>query len=106
MEVGPIWLEGAWDDRSKARWRAPAAVGSPARLPGAIGEGNGCVVFVRGWWSSRATLIGLELNRERRARLTGAEEGHGGAELDSTQGRGEGVAEAGVRKDEARAVLL
>jgi hypothetical protein len=59
-----------------------------------------------GWWSSRATLIGLELNRERRVGLTGAEEGRGGAELDSTQGRGEGVAEAGVRKDGARAVLL
>jgi hypothetical protein len=47
MEVGPIWPEGAWDGRSMARWRAPAAVGSPARLSGAIGEGNGCVVFAR-----------------------------------------------------------
>jgi hypothetical protein len=32
-----------------ARWRAPAAVGSPARLLGVIGEGKGCVVFVREW---------------------------------------------------------
>jgi hypothetical protein len=105
-EVGPIWAEGAWDGRSTARWRAPTAVGSPARLPGAIGEWNGCVVFMRERWSSRATLIGLEFNRERRAGLTGAEEGHGGAKLDSTQGRGEGVADAGVRKDGARAILL
>jgi hypothetical protein len=47
MEVGLIWPEGAWDGRSTARWRAPAAVGSPARLSGAIGDGNGCVVFAR-----------------------------------------------------------
>jgi hypothetical protein len=45
--VGPIWPEGDWDGRSTARWWAPTAVGSPARLPGAIGGGNGCVVFVR-----------------------------------------------------------
>jgi hypothetical protein len=30
----------------------------------------------------------------------------GGAELDSVQGRGEGVTKAGVRKDGARAVLF
>jgi hypothetical protein len=46
MVVGPIWPEGAWDGRSTARWWAPAAVGSPARLSGAIGEGDGCVVLV------------------------------------------------------------
>jgi hypothetical protein len=34
------------------------------------------------------------------------EEGRGGAELDSAQGRGEGVAKAGVKKDGARAVLF
>jgi hypothetical protein len=44
--VGPIWPEGAWDGRSTTRWRAPVAVGSPARLLGAIDGGNGCVVFV------------------------------------------------------------
>jgi hypothetical protein len=47
--VGPIWPVDAWGGRSTARWRAPTAVGSPARLPGAIGEGKGCVVFVREW---------------------------------------------------------
>jgi hypothetical protein len=45
--VGPIWPEGAWDGRSTARWRAPAAVGSPVRLPGVIGKGDGCVVLAR-----------------------------------------------------------
>jgi hypothetical protein len=34
------------------------------------------------------------------------EENRGGAELDSAQGRGEGVAEAGVRRDGAQAVLF
>jgi hypothetical protein len=52
MEVGPILLEGAWGGRSTARWRALAAV-SPARLPGAIGGGDGCNAFVREWRSSR-----------------------------------------------------
>jgi hypothetical protein len=42
-----IWPKGARDGRSMARWRAPVAVGSSARLPGAIGEGKGCVVLVR-----------------------------------------------------------
>jgi hypothetical protein len=49
--------------------------------------------------------LNTRLSEERRE-LTGAEEGCGGAELDSAQGRGEGVAEAGVRKDGARAVLF
>jgi hypothetical protein len=47
--VGPIWSEGAWDGWSTARWRAPAAGRSPVRLPGAIGEGGGCVVLARTW---------------------------------------------------------
>jgi hypothetical protein len=47
MEVGPIWLVDARGGRSTVRWRASTMVGSPARLPGAIGEGKGCVVFVR-----------------------------------------------------------
>jgi hypothetical protein len=34
------------------------------------------------------------------------EEGRDGAELNSTQGRGEGVAEAGVKKEGARAALF
>jgi hypothetical protein len=44
--------------------------------------------------------------QRKEGELTGAEEGRGGAELDSAQGRGEGVAEAGVRKDGAQAVLF
>jgi hypothetical protein len=44
--------------------------------------------------------------RERRAELTIAQGGRGGAELDSAQGRGEGVAEASVKKEGARAVLF
>jgi hypothetical protein len=39
--VGPIWPEGAWDGRSTARWRAPAA-GEIA------GEAAGCNRR-RGW---------------------------------------------------------
>jgi hypothetical protein len=49
QEVGPIWPVDAQGGQSTARWRASMAVGSPARLPGAIGEGKGCVVFVREW---------------------------------------------------------
>jgi hypothetical protein len=49
------------------------------RPPGVIGKGDGCVVLARARRSSRATVIGLELNREGRAGLTGAEEGCGGA---------------------------
>jgi hypothetical protein len=46
MVEGLIWSEGAWDGRSTARWQAPAVMGSPVRLLGAIGEGKGCAVFV------------------------------------------------------------
>jgi hypothetical protein len=38
--------------------------------------------------------------------LTGAKEGRGGAELNSAQGRGEGVAEASVKNEGARVVLF
>jgi hypothetical protein len=57
MVEGSIWPEGVRDGRSTARWRAPAAVRSPARPTGVIGEGKRCVVLVVKWWSSRATLI-------------------------------------------------
>jgi hypothetical protein len=79
MGVGPIWPEGAWGGRSTARWRALAAVRSPARLPSAIGGGDGGITFVREWRSSRTIRIRLELSRGRRARLTGAGEGRDGA---------------------------
>jgi hypothetical protein len=45
MVEGPIWLEGARGGRSTVR--------SPTRLPSAIGGGDGCIVFVREWRSSR-----------------------------------------------------
>jgi hypothetical protein len=61
------------------RWRALVAVRSPARLPSAIGGGDGCIVFVRECRSSRTIYIRLELSRGRRARLTGAGEGRGDA---------------------------
>jgi hypothetical protein len=48
-EVGSIWSVGAWNSRSAVRWRAPAAVMSPARPLGVIGEGEGCAVFVVKW---------------------------------------------------------
>jgi hypothetical protein len=47
--VGPIWPEGAWDGRSTARWRVSAAGDRWRGMPCAIGEGDGCVVFVREW---------------------------------------------------------
>jgi hypothetical protein len=40
MVEGPIWPEGAWGGRSMLRWRALAAVRSPARPTGVIGEGK------------------------------------------------------------------
>jgi hypothetical protein len=49
MVEGPIWPEGARGGRSTVRWRALAAVRSPARQPSAIGGEDGCIVFVREW---------------------------------------------------------
>jgi hypothetical protein len=49
MVEGSIWPMGAWTGRSVVRWRAPAAVRSPARPMGVIGEGKGCAVFVVKW---------------------------------------------------------
>ena len=72
MGVGPIWPEGAWGGRSTARWQVLVAVRSPARLTGAIGGGDGCIVFVREWRSSRTIRIRQEPSRGRKARLTGA----------------------------------
>jgi hypothetical protein len=47
MVEGPIWPEGARGGQPMVRWRALAAVRLPARLPSAIGGGDGCIVFVR-----------------------------------------------------------
>jgi hypothetical protein len=40
--VGSIWPVDARDGWSMARWRVPAAVKSPARISGAIGEEEVC----------------------------------------------------------------
>jgi hypothetical protein len=53
MVEGPIWPESARGGRPTVRWWALAAMRSPARLPSAIGGGDGCIVFVREWRSSR-----------------------------------------------------
>jgi hypothetical protein len=57
MGVGPIWLEGAWGGWSMARWRALAAVKSPARLPGAISEAEVCARLATERRSLRAKAI-------------------------------------------------
>jgi hypothetical protein len=49
MEAEPIWPVDARGGLSTAGWRVSVAVGSLARLPGAIDEGKGCVVFMREW---------------------------------------------------------
>jgi hypothetical protein len=59
MEVGSIWPVDTRGGRSKARWRVPAAVKSPARLLGTIGEGGVRVVLGAQWRSLRAIVIWL-----------------------------------------------
>jgi hypothetical protein len=54
---------------------------------GVIGEGEGRVVLVAKWWSSRTKTIRLETTREGRKRLTGEGEDDDAA-LDWAQGRG------------------
>jgi hypothetical protein len=55
--VGSIWSVDARDGRSMARWRVPAAVKSPARLPGAIGEEEVCARLATQRQSLRAKAI-------------------------------------------------
>jgi hypothetical protein len=57
--VGSIWLVDARDGRSMARWQVPAAVKSPARLLGTIGEGEVCAVLEAKWRSLRAIAFWL-----------------------------------------------
>jgi hypothetical protein len=47
--VGLIWPVEAWVGLSTVRWWAPAAVRSPARPQGVIGEEEWCAVFVVRW---------------------------------------------------------
>jgi hypothetical protein len=47
--VGLIWPVDARDGRSTARWWAPSAARSPARLLGVIGEGDRRTELVARW---------------------------------------------------------
>jgi hypothetical protein len=57
MEVGSICPVDARDGRSTARWRVPAAVKSPASLPGAIGKEEVCARLATQRRSLRAKSI-------------------------------------------------
>jgi hypothetical protein len=57
MRAGSIWSVDARDGRSTARWWVPAAVKSPARLPGAIGEEEVCARLAAQRRSLRAKAI-------------------------------------------------
>jgi hypothetical protein len=79
-------------------WRALAAVKSPARLPGAIGDEQVCARLVTERRTLRARAILSNATRERRTELTG--EGRDGGGAGSIKlGEGE-VAEADVGKAE------
>jgi hypothetical protein len=62
-----------------ARWRALAAVRSPARQLSTIGGGDGCIAIVRNWRSSNTRAIRLKATREARTKLTGVKGERGGA---------------------------
>jgi hypothetical protein len=57
--MGSIWPVDARGGRSMVRWRLPAAVKSPARLLGTIGEGKVCAVLEAQWRNLRAIAIWL-----------------------------------------------
>jgi hypothetical protein len=60
-------------------WWALAAVRSPARPPGAIGDEFVCVRLVTEWLTLRASAIRPNATREERTKLTGVKGGRGGA---------------------------
>jgi hypothetical protein len=62
--VGRISPAGAYGGRSVARWRVPAAVMPPVRLPATIARGKWRVVTVRVWRSSWHNLIERKIARE------------------------------------------
>ena len=55
---------GACGGRSAARWRVPAAVMPPVRLPATIEGEKWRPVTVRVWWSFWHSLIGQRIARE------------------------------------------
>jgi hypothetical protein len=62
--VGRISPARAYGGRSAARWRVPAAVMPPVRLPATIKREKWCPVTVRVWRSSWHNLIGQRIARE------------------------------------------
>jgi hypothetical protein len=62
--VGRISPARAYGGRSAARWRVPAAVMRPVRLPATIAWGKWRVVTVRVWRSSWHNLIERKIARE------------------------------------------
>jgi hypothetical protein len=56
--VGRILPAGAYGGRSAARWRVPAAVMPPVRLPATIEGEKWCPMTVRVWRSFWHSLIG------------------------------------------------
>jgi hypothetical protein len=62
--VGRILSAGAYGGRSAARWRVPAAVMPPVRLPATIEGERWRPVIVRVWRSFWHSLIGQRIARE------------------------------------------
>ena len=62
--VGRSSPAGAYGGRSAARWRVPAAVMPPVRLPAIIEGEKWRPVTVRVWWSFWHSLIGQRIARE------------------------------------------
>ena len=73
--VEQILPAGAYGGRSAARWRVPAAVMPPVRLPATIARGKWRVMTVRVWRSSWHNLIERKIAREGEGELTGAVKG-------------------------------
>jgi hypothetical protein len=105
MVEGLIWSEGARDSQSMARWQAPVAVKSPVRLPGAIGEGKGVPCSRRNGEPCEPNQLNSRLP-EKGGRSSPERRRAAAPSLILSSGGGEGVAEAGVRKEGAQAVLL
>jgi hypothetical protein len=64
MVVGSIWPVGAWVGRSTARWRALAAVWSPARPLGIMGKAK-MVPCARGKAVKLVNYTNLSLGHRR-----------------------------------------
>jgi hypothetical protein len=62
--VGRILPAGAYGSRSAARWRVPAAVMPPVKLPATIEGEKWRPVIVGVWQSFWHSLIGQRITRE------------------------------------------